>query len=359
MWPGTLIGGKLRGQGTYGCVFQPPLLCRGRSDSDTDTRRVGKITSRLDGYNEIAIAKYLNKLPESSKYVIIPEETPCIPRSRSKQVDSTIEQCRFSDDKPLESTIQLIMPWGGYPLSQLNLDPHIFDFFRFMEELLTAGTFLILNDICHFDIWGSNILFGNNNTPKIIDFGFAFRPSKFTEADLKLRWREFGSEFDTESPEVTLMHATIKNIPLSSICTFMQNSLTLQKLAIVCDILPSDWVKNVYQWSQESHSFQEEDWVSCWKLYWPGFDAWAFGVLLVDILEIQLSKPYFIESNKWKSQGHIIKKIICGLCSGHPAYRLDAAEALSILTNGSNPLISAGSVGERWIQEKKAKRPQL
>jgi hypothetical protein len=94
---------------------------------------VGKITSKQDAKNELEIAKLLSTIENSSDYVIISEPTKCVPRTKSKQNDKDIEQCDLLKTTELESTVQLMMPWGGYPLSRINLDPYIFDYFRFIE----------------------------------------------------------------------------------------------------------------------------------------------------------------------------------------------------------------------------------
>jgi hypothetical protein len=107
----------------------------------------------------------------------------------------------------------------------------------------------------------------------------------------------------------------------------------------------------------ESKSFQHRNWLECWKLYWPGFDAWAIGTILLQILEIQISIPGFKESVTWKRKGELVKSVLKGLCRGHPAYRIDAAEALNLLTDGKHPLISAGSPGNKWVLGKQARRP--
>jgi hypothetical protein len=352
-------GGRIRGQGTYGCVFQPALLCNDANKS-RDKSKVGKITPVEDARIEVEISKYLRTVPDSNKYVIIPESDTCIPLPNKQQVDRDIEHCEFSRDIPLEETVQLIMPWGGYPLSRINLDPHRFNFYKFTEDLLTIGAFLVLNDVCHFDIWGQNFLFDAENNPKLIDWGFAFRPSMITFDDLKMRWRQLAVDHDTETPEVTLMIAATNNIPASHITNDLQyHKPTVQRLAALCNVLPSEWSAEVYKWSEDSQSFQQHDWLHCWKLYWPGFDAWSLGAVLLQVLEIQVSIPVFMESEDWKLKGPTIQKLLRGLCKGHPAYRIDAVEALNILTDGSHPLISAGSVGSDWISQKSSKRPPL
>jgi hypothetical protein len=372
-------GGALRGQGTYGCVFQPALLCRG-SKNPTDPNKVGKITDYADAKNELRVAKYVRGLPEYQKYLIISEAGSCIPRAKSKQVDPDIDKCKFSEDLELKTTVQLIMPYGGLPLSRINMDPQRFDFFRFMEQILAIGTFLVLNDICHFDLWGQNILFDNQNNPRLIDFGFTFQPSKLLSSDLYLRWRELAYDYDTEPPEVTLMHAAQQQgIRVEDAIMQLKKDLpALHNLTVICGVSPNKWATELYKWSKTSHSFQNRDWYSCWKTYWPGFDAWAIGALLLSILEIQLRFKSFQMSPKWLEKGPLIKNILIGLCQPHPAYRLDAVEALNILTAGKHPLLTAIPIliesegddassensveplsGREWIEEKKARRQLL
>jgi hypothetical protein len=103
------------------------------NNKERDSSMVGKITSHRDAKNELEISRILRNIPDSSNYVIMAEPEKCTPRSKSKQDDPDIERCRLLHDIKLQNTIQMIMPWGGYPLSRINLDPYIFDFFKFME----------------------------------------------------------------------------------------------------------------------------------------------------------------------------------------------------------------------------------
>jgi serine/threonine protein kinase len=352
-------GGRIRGKGTYGCVFQPRLKCRGKKKRN-DPSLVGKITSSLDARNELEISEYLHGIEEFDKYTVLPDLESCRPRARSQQSEKDLKMCDFAEDKPLESMIQITMPWGGIPLGQLNLHPTEFDFFRFVEDILAAGTFLVLNDVCHMDIWGQNILFTKDNTPRLIDFGFAFRPSKLRLSDLKNRWREISVDHDTETPEVTLMLGAFNGISHSSLIYQLQESKpVVQRLATLCGVIPRDWSSQITQWAEDSQSFQQKDWTNCWKLYWPGFDAWGIGAVILQILEVQMSFPEFIHSEDWKTRGPTLQMVLRGMCRGHPGYRLDAAEALDILTKGEHSLISAGSAGSDWVQEKVRQRRLL
>ena len=57
-----MLGGRIRGQGTYGCIFQPALKCRGNKIKNSNASMVGKITSKQDAKNELEIAKILGSI---------------------------------------------------------------------------------------------------------------------------------------------------------------------------------------------------------------------------------------------------------------------------------------------------------
>jgi hypothetical protein len=86
---------------------------------------VGKITSKQDAKNELEIAKILGSIEKSSNYVVLTEATKCIPRAKAKQTDDEVGECDLLKTIDLDDTVQLMMPWGGYPLSRINLDPFV------------------------------------------------------------------------------------------------------------------------------------------------------------------------------------------------------------------------------------------
>ena len=69
--------------------------------------KVGKITSPVEARIELAAALALRDAKDAAKYVVIPESTTCVPKSRSQQKDSDIAACEFIEGKPLEESIQL------------------------------------------------------------------------------------------------------------------------------------------------------------------------------------------------------------------------------------------------------------
>lgn len=358
-------GGSLSGKGKYGCVFQPQLKCKNKSKSK-DLTKVGKITSLLDGKNEIQIGNYLKSIPNSSTYTIYAEGESCIPDKESNQSERDLNKCEIIDTIHLEDTMQLIMPWGGKPLSSVNLKPSSFPFFKVFEECLAIGAFCVLHDICHFDISIVNILVSQDYTPKLIDFGFSFLGSKLKKENIRNIWRHFDYEHDTETPEITLVLTSNKHIPADIAINELQlHKPAVQRLAILCGVSPSKWGQDLKQWSNSSNHFKNKEWYEIFKLYWPGFDSWSLGAVLLIILEIEMSFQSFIVSKEWIEKGDIVKEVLRGMCHANPLFRLDAAEALHLFTKGTHPLIRAGgdgsskSDGSDWIEKKQKNRLAL
>jgi thiamine kinase-like enzyme len=355
-----MLGGRVIDQGTYGCIIQPRLKCRkkrGKTPKKFNDTMLGKITSKGDATRETEIASVLKNIDGSSEYTIISETESCIPLSKSRQDDDSLEKCLFLKDNKLQNLRQVTMPWGGYPLNKINLNPSTFNYFKFCEEILACGAFLVLNDLCHFDIHGKNFLFDNNNKPKLIDFGFTFQPSKLKLENIFERIRELQIDHNTETPEIMLMIGALENTGVNNLINeIQQDKPAVRHLVACCQVNPNEWAKELLDWATNSTYFKERDWLTLWETIWPGFDAWSIGAILLEVLETQLFHVDFVNSVQWKQKEYKIKKILKSLMRASPAERLDAAEALHLISDGLHPLIASGSRGEQWILEKQHRR---
>ena len=99
-----MLGGRILGQGTYGCVFQPALVCRGKKRNICENM-VGKITSKRDAKNELEISEILHAIQDFKSYTIPVEKEKCSPRAKSKQTEKDIQECDLS--KELDIKIEL------------------------------------------------------------------------------------------------------------------------------------------------------------------------------------------------------------------------------------------------------------
>ena len=115
-------GGKLIGQGVYGCAFVAPLKCRGKEKVATDIieRKVGKILPPNEASYEYYISTLLRKLALHQNYFITVDE-PCSLDSREHQTDEDLSSCEAIKKKALPAFNQITMPFGGTVLSQLKI----------------------------------------------------------------------------------------------------------------------------------------------------------------------------------------------------------------------------------------------
>ncbi len=350
-------GGSLEGDGRYGCVFKPALQCKKKTRNKNTN--IGKLTDTLDAYNELTIAKYLNSIPDSKKYTVFAREESCIPEEYTKQKEKELSHCHIIQDGSLDKTIQLFMPWGGVPISKLNIHPSTFSFFVFFERILEAGAFLVLHKVCHFDISLQNILINSQNIPRFIDFGFSFISSQLQSSDLKKLYREFTYDHDVESPEITLLLAARKGIPTEiSIQGLQREKPAVQRLAVFCGVSTNTWANDLREWSTQSTLFKSKEWFSLFQRYWSGIDSWSLGAVLLVLLEMQMQFPQFLNSDEWKEKGHLVQTLLQHICHGNPRKRFDMAEALYLFTNGSHSFFSSNG-GFSWISEKRKIRLSL
>ena len=73
-------GGRLLAQGHYGCIFDPPLICRGDKAPKGGWKKgkLGKLTEITDIKSEIMAAEVFKDKPAAKKYFILPElDTLC------------------------------------------------------------------------------------------------------------------------------------------------------------------------------------------------------------------------------------------------------------------------------------------
>ena len=86
-------GGKIKGYGAFGCVFQPSLTCKDPNNTIINKDYVSKLQNNEEGEKEMRIGKYIKKnLNNYEDYTIIPE-SKCKPASTQK--DKDIKKCIF------------------------------------------------------------------------------------------------------------------------------------------------------------------------------------------------------------------------------------------------------------------------
>ncbi len=365
-------GGRFLGSGTYGCAFTPPLLCE--KDKKKHFGKVGKITMEPLAQQEILIGNRIRKVPLASHYFLLPEPESCTPAAETLQTEPGLEVCRddFEDHGEaldIQDMKQVFEPFGGImPFYELftkqSFHPKHFNFVYLMRHLLEAGSTLLLASVCHFDLHPGNLLVDKKKTVRILDFGLSFPTNNINDTVVNGRWKRlrFGFESDaahptvhnSEAPELTIMNS-IRRREYS-----VQDGVKLTVLgkAIFKDmetylgITKEDARDSLVDFFESSKFAKQRDFVGLWKIYWPGFDGWAIGSLLLDTLKNLLLLPEFTQG-QYKTRKSSILATLRGLLEPDPRKRLDCIEALA-LYDPASPWIAR--FGKKWLAARKQQR---
>lgn len=348
-----MFGGSVIGEGTYGCAVNPPFLCRGQARNEVKEKKVGKITLIGDAKTEIEISKTLRKAKLWKNYFVLADIEQCSPTEKTRAADW--EACRITSEVQKNKLLQVTSDFGGTSLSSFDLNPTDFDFFHFMKHLLEAGALLALQGVVHYDLHRSNILLDELNVPRLLDFGMAFEAAQISEAILGERWKVYDPKFDSETPEITIITGLRKNMNLEVVvneCIYQKP--VLREVEFILEVPRIEMKTSLLSFFRKSKSVQSTDWVSFFKTYWPTFDSFAIGAVLLNVLKIQLTWPQFIESDEWKTRGEIIYEILKKMLNVSPFDRFDCVEALALYDSKS--VVLKGS--DAWLSERKKQREE-
>lgn len=354
-------GGRILGEGVYGCAFDPPLHCvrpkQGIIIKDKSAHRVGKITSIASGQKEFSISQMLAQQPNAESYFTLIESL-CTPEPRSKQTEEDLKRCEFASGQSLPNLTQITMPFAGRPLRVVPKTVANMDFFSLGRQLLEAGTLLLMANVVHRDIHPQNILVDQKQRARLIDFGLAWSPEALTLANLSSLFLKFDPRFLQEPPEVSVINGYNQKASTGMILARIADEKTILKLKERVFALPiQQQMQQLNRFLLASESIQSRNAYSFFKLYWSKLDSWAIGANLLTVYTDMLFDPAFEASAAYKKRNQTARKVMLGLLSMDAAYRLDCAEALEMWAPDS-PVLERKEV-KQWLKEAKNTRKQL
>jgi tRNA A-37 threonylcarbamoyl transferase component Bud32 len=309
-------GGSIIGQGSYGCVFDPPLNC---DKNINNSGKVGKVTSTNEANHEYSVGLHLKTLPYATDYFIL-ADTTCIPNARSKQTDKTISECKTLKSVKIPTTVQLILPFGGRSLVQIKKTYTADEFYNIGRMLLEAGTLLLLGGVVHSDIHSGNVVM--NGTLKIIDYGKAWFPKNLVDYNDVVN--EFNPKPMAGTPEENIISAYKSNINIDfALAKITDEKTVLSYIYKLTGKTSETQINELREFMRSSLAFREKNWNAFYKIYWKKLDAWGIGsVLIINFINTLM----FHTSPEFES----IVPVILGLCSLDPGLRLDCTEALEL-----------------------------
>lgn len=189
-----LIGGKLIGQGTYGCVYYPGIDCRGKRMNDT------KLITKLQVYDdvfvrELMVSNIIRGIDKFDDY-FVPMTKSCavnfdlvnknisdikdcnVVQKRKKRSDYVLTQEQYIKGHNLHTLVGNFIKNDNITYEQVN---QIYEKLLFFYSYLSKSVELLTNhNIIHYDLKGDNIMIKysstavSHNIPYIIDFGMSF-----------------------------------------------------------------------------------------------------------------------------------------------------------------------------------------
>ena len=187
-------GGKVLGSGTYGCIFRPPLLCKGQTE-----RQQGYVTKLMveeeaeNEYQEVQkLLQYIVSIPDYQKYFIIDGITKCVPQDiTTADLEDFNDKCKALTKEGITAALvkneirrgqvsALQIPDGGMSVSDYLETPSLTD-----QDVINLNNALInliqygirpmnMNGVIHADVKAPNIVYSSETKEaKLIDWGLA------------------------------------------------------------------------------------------------------------------------------------------------------------------------------------------
>lgn len=326
-------GGKLLGQGVYGCTFEPAPRCAGGQvfSRIQGLPAVGKVTAE-NPTAEVAVGRAIMALPLAQQYFALPTET-CKPRLPVDDAD--VGKCEFLEESVAagESISMMVMPLAGRQLLQWSLDlPRLATNYRRLFIHLLEGMVIYQRaGYVHNDIHMGNVLVDNAGVARYIDFGLAFK------VDDVLTWEDanlgttFKPQYVWQAPEVHLWRMLRNGIRVrDGVAKLKAENVELSQMEHQFPARPSLEMA-LSDLANTSTSLRQKDGGGAFvRAYGKRFDAWRIGLCMWLLWQDLLAWSGFRQTELW-SQRDLMRRVLGGLTQFNPRARWTAEQALAAL----------------------------
>jgi hypothetical protein len=328
-------GGRLLGQGVYGCTFEPAPRCAGGSVFKTigGLPAVGKIVSD-DAAEELKVGKAIMALPLATAYFALPSEE-CKPEMPVQ--DTEASSCRVTTEAGAFTQFSmLLMPSGGQPLLKFgaNLERLATNYLRVFVHLLEGGIIYQNAGYVHNDIHMGNVLVDDKNVARYIDFGLAFQLKDvkvWEDANLGTR---FKPKYMMQPPEIHCWRMMLGGLRLADGVKELKDMNSeygrlehqfpqrAQCLAAMMDLFKTHPAVR----SKDGGAFVQE--------FGKRFDSWRLGFCMWLLWDDLLQWAPFMQSSVYGKRD-LVRSVLGGLTDFDPRQRMTFAAALTVLDPGN------------------------
>lgn len=323
----TTIGGKLIGEGTYGCVFRPSLYCKYKKDqpkADKKEQLITKIIKTDSAEVEYSIANIIRGIPLWKNYFSVATSI-CEPNV--KQTDKDFTKCEELSSRPLSGFRLLSLTYAGVQLDRYKFSVETFDMMKFFTHLISAGALLALFGIVHRDLHQGNVLVDMEVVPRIIDFNLSIIKEQIHTDDLI---HTHNVMYPQESPDATLMNSIGWGYkPSSVIRSIITKKPVIKKIRSVLGITYETMLEQLEQFAATSASITSGNSLMWFNTYWRTIDSWSIGCIMVEVLStlsVWANFTPMIMKHRAK-----LMPLLRRMCAVNPIQRVDCVQALYYL----------------------------
>lgn len=288
-------GGRLLGQGAYGCVLSPGFTCasNGNGNRNGTLTKDKKIVSKIQKYNhtaknEIAIGKRIARIPNASSYVQVFRGACPVNLNVLKEHDTDLQQCtipKLDKAKTIMLSFSFIEGKHPYKVFQAKANP-LHHIKQFILRIVDALKHLEMVSVVHHDLKNDNILISKGR-PLLIDFGMGMD----MQQESSLARTFYAPEYEIWAPDIQLYNEqTITDKHIEDIVFY-----TLRPLNLMVD---SHFLEQ-YRMALEKQlrSYQSMSWTErkeTFRHHWRTWDMYSLGWMILEILF------------RFRTEGHIL-----------------------------------------------------
>jgi hypothetical protein len=184
----------------------------------------------------------------------------------------------------------------------------------------------------------------------------SFSAQDINKNTIGTRWKVYDPKYDSEPPEVTIITGLRDKLSLATAideCIYGKPVFSVAE--DILEVSKATAKSQLQKFTERSASFQKQDWVAFWATYWTGFDAFAVGAVLLNVLKVQITLPQFTADPRWIEKGDRIMEILTKMITPDPSERYDCVEAL-FLWDPKNALLRNN--GAAWLETRRGQRLQ-
>lgn len=332
-------GGRLLGQGVYGCTFEPAPRCAGGKVFKTiqGLPAVGKVTTE-DSAAESAAGRAIMRIPLAQQYFAAATET-CRPEAQIGDPD--VKSCRIITESGSRTSFSmLLMPNAGKQLLQKAADlPWLAaNYERLFIHLLEGLVLLQDAGFVHNDIHMGNVLVDAAGVGRYIDFGLSYKVADlkaWEDANLGLTFRP---KHIWQSPEIHAWRMRVAGMRL--VDGIAQLKKNLPEYTTMEHQFPNRDTaeKGLLSLFAEDKAVARRDGVAFLKAYGPRADWWRLGICMWMLWDDLLRWTPFQNTELYKKRTRM-RVALAGLTQFDPRDRISPAAALYEL-DPSNRLAS-------------------